>query len=197
MLPRAPVVWLLGIVCMFSFVPEGASIDWSALYMREEIGAPLVAAGWALAALQVTMTIMRFVGDPLRDRIGPVATLRWGGLVAAVGFALAGVAGLEVLADWSANARTALVMTGFLIAGLGLANIVPVAFAAAAHVPGVPSSAALSLIAIHGYAGILLAPSVLGWIGEVTGFAIVFLAITAMPITIMLLARVGAPDAPR
>ena len=88
-------------------------------------------------------------------------------------------------------------IAGFLVTGLGLANIVPVAFAAAAHVPGVPSSAALSVIAVHGYAGILLAPSILGWIGEHVGFAAVFGGIAALPLVVALIARVGDPRGTR
>ena len=193
-LPTSPVVWLLGIVCMFSFVPEGAAIDWSALYLREEIGTPLVAAGLALAGLQVSMTVMRFLGDDIRERIGPVATLRWGGLIALLGFLIAGAAGLEWTEGLSAISRTALVVGGFVITGIGLANIVPVAFAAAGRIPGVPGSAALSIIAMNGYAGILLAPSILGWMGERTGFAAVFAGIALLPFVIMLLARVGRPE---
>ena len=194
-LPRAPVVWLLGIACMFSFVPEGAAIDWSVLFMREEVGASLQLAGLALAGLQVTMTVMRFLGDALRARIGPVATLRWGGLIAAIGFVVAGLGGMEITAGWSVPARTALVVAGFMLSGIGLANIVPVVFSAAGEVPGVPTSVALSIVAMHGYAGILLAPSLLGWVGERIGFAEVFVGIAALPFVIMLLARAGDPRA--
>ena len=188
-LPRVPVVWLLGAVCLFAYVPEGAAIDWSALYMREEIGTPFALAGLALAGMQVTMTIMRFAGDRIRDRIGAEATLRWGGTVAAVGLVLVGLAGTGIAEDWSVAARAVLVVAGFLITGVGLANIVPVAFAAAGSIPGVASGTALSIIAMHGYAGILLAPSIIGWAGEHIGFGPVYAMVAVLPLSAALLAK--------
>ena len=192
-MPRSATVWLLGVICLFAYTVEGASIDWSALFMREEVRAPFAVAGWALAALQVTMMLARFGGDAVRDRFGAVATLRWGGLLAAIGFALAGSGGLPWAADWSTEARTALVIVGFLVTGLGLANIVPITFAASSNVPGVSPAVALSFIAMMGYAGILTAPSILGWIGEHVGFASVFVGIAALPLTVALMAMVARP----
>ena len=189
-LPRAPAVWLLGLICLFAYVPEGAAVDWSALYMRDGIGASLTVAGLALAGLQVTMMVMRFAGDTIRERIGGETTLRYGAAVAAFGFGIAGFAGMM---DASAELRAALVIGGFVVAGLGLANIVPVAFAACGSVPGVPPGSALSIVAMHGYAGILLAPSAIGWIGERTGFAPVFAALAVPLLLIALLAAVVRP----
>lgn len=187
--PTAPVVWLLGLTTLFAYVPEGAVIDWSAIYVQEEVGVPLWLGGIAVASLSATMTVMRFGGDRVRDRVGPFNVLVWGGVIAGVGFALGGAAGLEALDDWPWGARATLVVAGFVTAGLGLANIVPVAFAQAGNLPGVPAGVALSFVAMSGYGGILLAPSVLGWVGERTGFAPLFMALAVMPLTVALLAR--------
>ena len=191
--PRAPVVWLLGLVTLFAFVPEGAVIDWSALMMREEVGVPIAAAGLGLAGLQVTMTTMRFLGDAIRARIGAVATLRWGGLLAAIGLGIVWLGAAELTAGLPVAPRAGITVLGFAVMGIGLANIVPVAFAAAGEVPGVPSGPALSIIATSGYAGILLAPSALGWIGEHASFATVFGALAMLPLVTAAVARVGDP----
>lgn len=188
--PRAPAVWVLGLVCLLAYVPEGAAVDWSALYLQDGVGAPLATAGFALAGLQVTMMAMRFAGDAIRERIGGVATLRYGGLIGAAGFALAGAAGLDWTVGWDPLARMALVTVGFVIAGLGIANIVPVAFAACGSIPGVSTGAALSIVTVQGYAGVLLAPSIVGWVGERTGFAPVFVALGLMTLAIVALAAV-------
>ena len=190
-LPRGATVWLIGLICLFAYVPEGAAVDWSALYMRDGIGASLAVAGLALGGLQVTMMVTRFAGDAIRERIGAVATLRFGAAVAAFGFAVAGVAGMI---DAGPELRAALVIAGFVVSGLGLANIVPVAFAACGSVPGVPAGTALSIVAMHGYAGILLAPSVIGWIGERTGFAPVFAGLAVPLLLIGALATVVRPQ---
>ena len=188
-IPRAPIVWLLGLATLFAYVPEGAVIDWSALFAQAEVGVPLPLAGLAVASLSATMTVMRFGGDAVRDRFGPFRVLLWGGVVAALGFAIGGSAGLAWAAEWPWEGRAALVVAGFVIAGLGIANIVPVAFAQAGNLPGVPSGVALSFVAMSGYAGILLAPSAIGWVGERTGFAPLFMVLGLMPLTVALLAR--------
>ena len=193
-IPRHAIVWLLGLVTLFSYVPEGAVIDWSALFLAQEIGAPVVLGGIAVASLSTTMTIMRFLGDRVRDRFGAYRTLLWGGAIAAIGFAVAGLSGFQAL-DWSWEARAALMAAGFVIAGLGLANIVPIGFAIAGNLRGVPSGVALSFTAMCGYGGILLAPSLIGWIGERTGFAPLFVALGLMPLTVALIAgRVTRPE---
>ena len=192
-IPHHAIVWLLGLVTLFAYVPEGAVIDWSALFLRQEVGAPLVLGGIAVASLSTTMTIMRFLGDRVRDRFGAYRTLLWGGAIAAFGFAVAGLSGLEALA-WSWEARAALMAAGFVVAGLGLANIVPIGFAIAGNLRSVPSGVALSFTAMCGYGGILLAPSLIGWIGERTGFAPLFVALGLMPLTVALIAgRVTRP----
>ena len=188
-LPRAPIVWLIGVAVLMPYVAEGSVIDWSATYLRAEQGAPVSLWGLGVASLSVTMVAMRFAGDALRERVGAFATLFWGGLIASVGFAVAGLAGLPWLADSAFAVRAVLVAGGFLVAGLGLANMVPVAFAAAGNLSGIPSGSALSVATAMGYAGILLAPSALGLLGERTGFATVYLLVAALPLVVMALAR--------
>ena len=48
-LPRTPMVYLVGIVALFSMVPEGAVLDWAAVYLRQEMGTDLATAGFAFA----------------------------------------------------------------------------------------------------------------------------------------------------
>ena len=187
--PRATIVWLLGIAVLMPYVAEGAVIDWSATYLRDEHRAPVWLWGLGVASLSVTMVTMRFLGDRLRERIGTFATLFWGGIVATAGFAVAGVAGLPFLADAPLALRAVLLSFGFAVGGLGLANIVPVAFATAGNLSGVPSGTALSIATAFGYSGILLAPSVLGWMGGTTGFATVYLLVAALPLAVVALAR--------
>ncbi len=36
-LPMTPLPWLIGLVALFSMIPEGAVLDWGALYLRNEL----------------------------------------------------------------------------------------------------------------------------------------------------------------
>ncbi len=176
-LPRNPVVYLVGLIALFSMIPEGAVLDWAAIYLREERGATLATAGLGFAAFSGTMAVLRFAGDRVRNRFGAVATLRVSSLVAAAGMLVAG---------FSAEPWIAILAFGF--AGLGIANMVPIAFSAAGNQPGTSSGAALSTVTLMGYSGILVAPSAIGFVGERFGFAPVYVAVSILLVVVCLMA---------
>ncbi len=175
-LPRASLPYALGIVALFSMIPEGAVLDWGALYMREELGADLVLSGWGFAAFSATMAIMRFMGDRIRNRLGAVQTLRVSAFLAALGLLTAGQA---------PNSMVAII--GFAIAGIGVANMVPIVFSAAGNMPGIATGIGLSIVTFMGYSGVLFAPSIIGFIAEYTGFSPIFTALPALFIIVLAL----------
>ena len=79
----------LGALAFACLLIEGASADWSAVYLRDELGTTAAVAAIGFTAFSVTMTFGRVFGDRLVDRFGPEAIVRAGGSVAAVGFGLA------------------------------------------------------------------------------------------------------------
>ncbi len=168
-LPRDPLIWLIGVMALFSMIPEGAVLDWSSLYLAKELGAPLQTSGLAFAVFSGAMALMRFAGDAVRDRFGAVATLRGSAVIAATGMALGGLATTPAFA-----------IGAFALAGLGMANTVPIAFSAGGNHPGLAPGAGLAVVTTTGYAGILVAPSLIGWIGEHVGLAPVYLGTAAL-----------------
>ena len=176
-LPRNPIVYLIGLIALLSMIPEGAVLDWAAIYLREERGADLATAGLGFAAFSGTMALMRFVGDKVRNRFGAVRTLRISSLVAASGMLVAGFS----LEPWIAIAA-------FGFAGLGIANMVPIAFSAAGNQPGSSSGASLSTVTLMGYSGILVAPSAIGFVGERFGFAPIYVAVSILLVVVCLMA---------
>lgn len=162
------VVWLTGIICLIMMTPEGAILDWGALYLRQELGANAALSGLAFGAFSAAMALMRFLGDVVRDRFGAVRTFRVSCVLAMAGLGTAGLATSPELA-----------IAGFAIAGLGFANTVPIAFSAAGNLPGLPQGLAISVVTFMGYSGILFAPSVIGFIAEHTGFAAIYMALPA------------------
>jgi len=152
-------IWILGLVALLCMVPEGAIMDWSALYLTQELSLPAAASGLGFALFSGCMAVMRFAGDTIRNRLGAVRTLRVSALVAAgalVGAALAPGMGLALAA--------------FALAGLGIANTVPILFSAAGNLRGMSPGAGLATVTMIGYAGILVAPSSIGFIAEHAGF---------------------------
>ena len=91
-LPLTPLPWIIGLMALFSMIPEGAILDWGALYLRNELGASVSQSGFAFAAFSMTMAAMRFAGDLVRDRFGAVTTLRFCSAMSIIGLMIAGLA---------------------------------------------------------------------------------------------------------
>lgn len=179
-LPRTPLPYLIGLMAMASMIPEGAILDWAAVYLQREMDASLAVAGWGFAACAGTMAVMRFLGDGLRARFGAVRTLRASTLVAMAGLGLAALAPAPVAA-----------IAGFGLAGVGIANIVPIAFSAAGNVPGLAQGVGLSVVTTMGYSGILLAPGIIGFLAERTSFAVIYAGLSLLLLVPLLLSRLA------
>lgn len=175
-LPLQPLPWIFGCMALFSMIPEGAVLDWGAFYVRQELGADLIVSGFAFAAFSGTMALMRFLGDLVRDRFGAVKTLQGSALIALFGMLLAGLAVHPFMA-----------IAGFALCGLGIANMVPIAFSAAGNIPGLASGVGLSVATFMGYSGLLAAPSIIGFVAEHVGFAPVFLTLPLLLLIVFLL----------
>lgn len=180
--PRDPLIYLTGLVALLCMIPEGAVLDWAALYLRQEMGASLAVASLAFTAFSGAMAIMRFLGDRVRNRFGAVKTMRISGTIAAIGMLAAGLAP-------SAHIAT----LAFAIAGIGIANMVPIAFSAAGNQPGISSAAGMSVATTIGYSGLLVAPSLVGFVAERTGFAPIFVAFSAIFGLVLLMSNLVKP----
>lgn len=170
--PRAILPYLLGVVALFSVVPEGMIIDWSALFLNTERGVSIAWAGSGFAATSTAMAIMRFSGDHLRKRFGAVQTLRFSVVTAIIGFSLVTLSTSPIMA-----------VLGFFISGIGLANLFPIAISAAGNVPNIPGGIAVSMVTTVGYGGILLAPPLFGFIAQTWSYSMVY---AIMPFCLMI-----------
>ncbi len=177
LLPRNGGLWLLGVLALCCMVPEGAILDWAALYLKQDLGAGDFRASLAFAAFSATMAIVRFAGDGLRNRFGAVNTLRMSGLIAAAGMVLAAIAPNDGLA-----------IMAFAMAGLGVANMVPIMFSAAGHFPGIPAASALSVVTTIGYSGILVAPASIGFLAHAIGFRLTYGGLALLLLLVVALA---------
>ncbi|MCZ7934787.1 MFS transporter [Agrobacterium leguminum] len=176
------VVMVLGLLCFLVFMGEGAILDWSALFLVNNHGYEQASAGIAYTSFAVTMTIGRLLGDRVVARLGGTRTVVFGGLLAASGFALA----------VSATDAT-LVLVGFGLVGMGLSNIAPVFFTAAGRQTVMPASLAVAAVFTFGYAGILLGPAMIGFVGQIRSLGFAFLLLSAA----MCLVAVVGPMAAR
>ena len=137
--PRA--LWAVGAVGFCALVCEGATADWSAVYVRESLDASAGVAALAFAAFGDDDD-RPFVGDRLTSAWGAEALVRRGGLLSA-----AGVAGALLIADPIAAT------VGFALVGFGIAAMVPVVFRAASEVEGVTPGVGIAAASTMGYFG--------------------------------------------
>ncbi|MGW9039642.1 MFS transporter, partial [Streptomyces sp. NPDC055721] len=182
--PKAALV--IGAIGFCAVFAEGASLDWSAVYLRDELGSSAGLAAASTTAFALTMAVARLVGDRVVDRFGAVRTVRVGGAVATLGGLLV------VLAPHAAVA-----MTGFGLIGLGVAVVVPLAFAAAAR-SGPNPSQAIAGVATITYTSGLIAPSAIGGIADATSLVFSFGLVTLLALGLVLGAgvlRTGARGA--
>ncbi|MFE6335594.1 MFS transporter [Streptomyces sp. NPDC057806] len=164
--PRSAL--LIGAVGFCAVFAEGASLDWSAVYLRDELGSSAGLAAACTTAFTLTMAIARIAGDKVVDRYGAVRTVRSGGVLATFGGLLI------VLAD-----HPAVAMTGFALVGLGIAVVVPLCFAAAGR-SGPNPSQAIAGVATITYTSGLVAPSAIGGLAQLTSLVVSFALVTLL-----------------
>ncbi|WP_042160451.1 MFS transporter [Streptomyces lydicamycinicus] len=149
------LVLVFGLIALCTAYGEGAMADWGALHLSQDLGAGpgTAAAGYAVFAL--AMTVGRLSGTAVVQRFGAARALIAGGTTATAGMLLGALAPTA----WWACA-------GFAVAGLGLANIFPIALARAGETGGPDGVAVASTV---GYGGMLLGPPAIGFVAEAAG----------------------------
>ncbi|WP_406208454.1 MFS transporter [Kitasatospora sp. NBC_01560] len=184
--PRSSLV--IGLVGFCAVFAEGASMDWSGVYLKDVTGASATLAAASYTAFALTMAVSRLAGDAVIRRLGAVWATRLGGAVATVGGLLV------VVADSPATA-----IPGFALIGVGIAVIVPLAFAAAGRI-GSNASQAIAGVATVTYTSGLVAPAVIGTLAQATSLSVSFSLVTALAFALVLsagaLRRAERPAAP-
>ena len=180
-LPSGALVGL-GIVAAFCFIVEGAMADWTAIYLDTVLDSGLALASAGYGAFSIAMAATRFLGDGAVARFGARAVLVGGGLLAAAGLLVAVAIPVPLVAA-----------CGFALVGLGLGNVAPVAFGAAARA-GTTPAAGVAPVATVGYAGFLLGPPVIGLLSSVAGLRI---ALASLLVATAIVCGVGAQVADR
>lgn len=164
--PRSAL--LIGAIGFCAVFAEGASLDWSAVYLRDRLATSAGLAAACTTGFTLTMALARFGGDRIVDRFGAVRTVRVCGVLATAG-------GLLVVS----SRHPAVAMTGFGLLGLGIAVVVPLCFAAAGR-SGPNPSQAIAGVATITYTSGLVAPGMIGALAEATSLAVSFGLVTVL-----------------
>ena len=158
------LVLLLCLVAAGSFLVEGIAVEWSAVFLRESVGADPGAAGLGVVAFSAGMAASRFVGDRLVARFGQSIVVRIGASSAFVA-----LGAMLIVSDVVPS------IAAFGIVGLGLGPVVPLAFRTAGRTRRPGHASALPLVVTAGYSGSIVGPLLVGFIADLASLRIAFL----------------------
>jgi MFS family permease len=168
---------LLALLALCSLLGEGAADGWTAVYLKDDLGASAGLAAVAYAGFSVAMAFGRLSGDRLAQRFGAARLMRCCGLVAAAGLSLA------LLSHGPAGA-----IGGFAIFGAGLSCTFPLLLSAAGNADPARPAHGIARVAGFGYVGMLGGPVLIGGLASAFGLQ----RALAVPVLLALVIAAGA-----
>jgi MFS family permease len=163
--PTAVLV-VLGAIAGCTAFGEGALTDWGALLLREHLAAPATVAAAGYAGFSLAMACGRLAGGRLLQAMGERRLLVGGAVAAAVG-ATAAVT----------TSSLAVALAGFVVVGLGLANVFPLAIGRAGLLGG---ARGIALATTVGYTGLLGGPPAIGLLAQAAGLPVALGSVAVM-----------------
>jgi MFS family permease len=154
-------MFLLGAIAFAGMLCEGATADWSAVYLSGPLGAGGATVGFGYAAFALAMVVVRLSGNRLLDRFKPSTLLPTLAAIASIGFGGALIVG-----------RVPAAIVGFAVLGAGVASVVPAVFSAAGRIPGLHPGTAVATAGAFGWAGFVCGPPLIGHLASATSLPV-------------------------
>ena len=148
----------IAVVAMSGVLVEDVGSNWSAVYLRDALTAPVAMVGLGYVSLVGAQFVGRLLGDRLIDALGAVRVTRIGGVLIFVGLGTVALAP----APWVA-------LAGFALAGFGCATMVPNAYAAADRAPGLKPGTGLTLVSWCMRIVFVISPPLVGLFADAVG----------------------------
>src|SRR4051812_28139725 len=168
----------LALLAFCGLFAEGATSDWSAVYVADTLDAGGTLGAVAFGTFALSMAVARLFGDRLTTRWGPVALTRRGGALGAVAL------GIALLVDVPAAAIVA-----FACVGAGVAAFAPLVFRSAGSIPGIAPSVGLAALTTVGYSAFLVGPPAIGFLAEAVGLT----GARVLPVAMLVVTAALAP----
>ncbi|RLZ04459.1 MFS transporter [Kocuria tytonicola] len=148
----------IAVIAMSGVLVEDVGSNWSAVYLRDVLSAPVGMVGLGYVSLVGAQFVGRILGDRLIDALGAVLVTRIGGVLILVGLGAVAL----VPAPWVA-------LAGFALAGFGCATMVPTAYAAADRAPGLKPGTGLTLVSWCMRIVFVISPPLVGLFADAVG----------------------------
>lgn len=175
---------MLGIIAMCSMMCEGAMFDWSAIYFKKVVMAPMAVIGIGFTAFMSTMAVSRlFVADWFARRFGLRRILQVSGVLTVVGLMT------SVIFPYFYTS-----VAGFLLVGAGVSSVVPMVFSAAGKSKTMQPGVALAAVSSISFIGILLGPPIIGFISGLFNLRASFTFIALMGTCVVILSSKAKLD---
>ncbi len=175
-LPKGKIV-LIGLVCTIAFLVEGSINDWSGVFMTTEKGIDISQSGLGLTLFTASAFLARLPGDSLTMHFGPRRLL-----ALSLPVAFAGFLGILLISGGP------FLFASYILIGVGCANTVPIFYSSLGTQKDMLVADAVAAVSTIGYAGILLAPAVLGFIGRAFSLTASFTLVTALLVIMSIMA---------
>lgn len=176
--PTAAILVLVA-VTLSAMLMEGASLDWSAIYMRNVFDAGPFLSGFAVALFAFSQATTRFFADSFVDKHSPSGVARVLLLIMAGGVLVAFFSPMPSLS-----------LLGFALLGVGTSAIFPLAISAAAQRTDRSAAINVAALAQLSFVTFLVGPPLLGFVAEHWGIRWAFGL--GMPLVILSLLMAGS-----
>ncbi|RZJ70573.1 MFS transporter [Flavobacterium sp.] len=164
----------LGAIAFCSMIIEGAMFDWSTIYFKKVV---MAEKGWIGAGYTAGMCAMasgRFVADWFSHKFGLKTTLQTSGILSFLGCVTVVVFPTLIPA-----------LLGFLLIGAGISSVVPMIYSVAGKSTTMKPGPAIAAVSTISFAGFLIGPPMIGFIGELFSLKISFLFLATMAICVV------------
>ena len=182
---RAPITRQLLLLCLIPIgvmAVEGAFMDWTAVFMKEQMNTSAGIAGYTFAMFAGVMAVVRLSGDWLGERFGDAWVVRLSGVAAAVGVGLFATATAVPVA-----------LIGASLAGAGAAIVYPLTMTAVARSSEEHREDNVAYLSIAAFSVLMVAPPVIGGVAEISSLRVGLLClIPGAVLTAMMAKRLTA-----
>ena len=166
------ILVIFSTTCVFL---EGGTDSWGALYMRDYLLAEGFGIGIAAIAFNGSMVLGRLTGDKLKSVFGIYNFLFISIILSLLGSLIIFLSKFAFIS-----------ILGFIIAGFGVASIVPICYTLVSRVENLDQTVGVTIITLAVYGNFTIAPPILGYTANLLGVQYVYL-----PISILFIVCIG------